>query len=401
MSFIPKQEHHKIEAEITAFAEQEIVPYLQEADEKEELPTSILNKCKEQGLFGLIIPPQYGGKGCDMVTFCLILQKLSEFSPSIAVMTAVHNSVCAYPIIQWGTDHTKEKYLPKMATGEWIGAFGLTEANAGSDAANISTVAVPNTVNATTNIGDTIHNTTDKSIESSSFILNGSKVFITNGQLCHLAVILAKTSPQKRAKGTTCFIVDKSMSGFSAGKKEQKMGMRISDTTELHLNQVEVPKENILGVVDQGFSVIMETLNSSRIGIGAQAVGIATAVLNYTLQYAHNKTDLNGNNLYQEPGIQHQLAEMATEVEAARLLVLQSSYLKDNQSPFIKQGSMAKYFAAKTAVNVANRAVRILGLEGITNKHPIERFFRDAKITEIYEGTSEIQKLIIAKQLTI
>ena len=382
MSFILKQEHRKIEAEITDFAQQEIVPYLQEADDKEELPSSILDKCKEQGLFGLIIPPQYGGKGYDMVTFCLILQKLSEFSPSIAVMTAVHNSVCAYPIIQWGTDHIKEKYLHKMATGEWIGAFGLTEANAGSDAANISTVA-------------------EKSIQPSSFILNGSKIFITNGHLCHLAVILAKTSPQKGAKGTTCFIVDKSMSGFIAGKKEQKMGMRISDTTELHLNQVEVSIDNILGKVDQGFSVIMETLNSSRIGIGAQAVGIATAALDYTLKYTHNKIDSNGNSLYQDQGVQHQLAEMATEVEAARLLVLQSSFLKDNQSSFIKQGSMAKYFAAKTAVNVTNRAIQILGLEGITNKHPIERFFRDAKITEIYEGTSEIQKLIIAKQLTI
>ncbi len=383
MDFQLNTEQKELLAQIGTFGEKEILPYVTEWDEKESFPPHLVDGCKKLGLFGMLVPKEYGGLGFDTLTFCLAIEEMSKYSASVGVMLAVHNSVCVYPITLAGSPYILEKYLPKLATGEWIGAFGLTEAGAGSDAANIATKA------------DLI-----EGADKNKFSVNGSKVFITNGKLCHVAVMLAKTKPELRAKGATCFVVDKSMEGFAVGKKEEKLGMRMSDTTELVFTNMEVEEDQILGELDQGFSVMMNTLNSSRIGIGAQAVGIASAALEACVEFTKN-TKEEGKPLFAKQNVANAIAEMKAELDAARLLVYRACSLKDGGHTFIAEGAMAKLMASKAAVAITGRVMQIFGLAGLKADSHVERYYRDAKITEIYEGTSEVQKMVIAKNITI
>jgi len=378
MDFRLKSEQEAVIKRIREFAETEIEPIVEEYDERQEVPMEVLEKCKKLGLFGLEVPRQYGGAGIDAVTYSLIIEEIAKVSASIAVIIAVHNSVCVFPISEFGSDEQKEKYLPKLASGEWIGAFALTEPDAGSDAANIQTSAVK---------------------EGEYFVVNGSKIFITNGKIGHVAVVLAKTDPSKGARGATAFIMDKSMDGFNVGTKENKMGMRLSDTVELFFEDVKVPKENVLGEVDKGFKVMMHTLNQSRIGIGAQAIGIAQAALDEAVKYSKERVQF-GKPIARFQGIQWMLAEMASEIRAARFSVLDASFRKENGLPFIAESSMAKLLASKVAVDCTRKALQVHGGYGFIKDYKVERLYRDAKVTEIYEGSSEVQKMIIAKELT-
>lgn len=354
-------------AEIESFGRATIAPLAGAADRQATMPKAVVDGCCALGLFGLGIPENYGGADVDALTFSIIIETLSRYSASVAVMIAVHNSVSAFPIVHFADDKLKQAYLPDMATGKWIGAFALTEAGAGSDCANIACTAVR---------------------EGDDYRLSGSKLFITNGAQCQVAVVMAKTEPALGAKGCTLFVVDRSM-GFTVSKKEQKLGMRMSDTVELTFDDVRVPSTHIIGSLNEGFKRVMENLNSSRIGIAAQAVGIAQAALDETLK------QLDHRNGFRDQA----LAEMATHIGAARLMVYQASVLKDQGQGFAKESAMAKLLAATTCVDVCGKAIDLVGLPALRSDHALGRYFRDAKVTEIYEGTSEIQRLIIARQL--
>jgi alkylation response protein AidB-like acyl-CoA dehydrogenase len=373
-----KSERELILATVREFAKKTIAPLCEEADEKQIMPQEIIEGCKELGLFGLEIPEEYGGNPVDTATLSAIIEELSKVSASCGVMIAVHNSVCAFPIARFGTEAQKKKYLPLLASGKMIGSFGLTEPAAGSDVSAIQTTALKK--------------------NADTYIINGRKVFITNGQISQLMVMLAKTNPNAGLNGTTAFIVEKSMPGMVVGRKENKMGMRMSDTTEILFEQMEVSKNQILGSENSGHKVIFETLNQSRIGIAAQAVGIASAALEEAIHYATERQQF-GRPIAEHQGLQFMLAEMAAQLYAAKLAVDDASHRKDQGLSFIRESSMAKLLASQAAVEITRKAVQIHGGYGFIKDYKVERFYRDAKVTEIYEGTSEIQKIIIAKDL--
>jgi len=361
------------------FAEREIAPVAGICDENQELPAKVIEKMAKMKYFGLPIPEKYGGAGLenDSISVIIATEELGRVDASISITMGVHSSVCAYPILKYGTERQKEKYLPTLAGGEKIGAFCLTEAHSGSDANMIATFA-----------GE----------DGDDYVLNGTKVFVTNGGIADIFLVVAVTEQSKPRQRLTTFILEKERPGFSIGKKENKLGVRASSTTEVHFRNVRLPRENILGDLHQGMRVAMGTLEFGRIGIAAQCVGLGQACLEASLRYSNERSQF-GRKIGQFQMIQAKLANMAMEVEAARLLTYQAASLKDQGMPYNVQSSMAKLYASEAAMRAAHDAVQIHGGSGLMKPSHVERYFRDAKMAEIYEGTSEIQRMVIATSL--
>ncbi|MDR0850945.1 MAG: acyl-CoA dehydrogenase [Clostridiales Family XIII bacterium] len=377
MNFELTEEHNMMREMVRDFAETEAGPGAEERDEKEEFPLDLWKKAAELGLAGVTFPEEYGGVGADYISYAITVEELSRVDPSLGVTVSAHASLGSNPINLFGTPEQKEKYLSKLATGEHMGAFGLTESMAGSDASGTRTTAVR---------------------EGDEYIINGSKIFITNGYYADTYVITAQMDKSKGNKGIAAFIIEKGTPGFTFGKKEKKMGIRASATYELVFEDVHIPKENLLGEEGQGFKIAMVTLDYGRIGIASQALGIAQGAYEQALKYSKERVQF-GQTLSQFQVTQFKLADMEIQIEAARNLVYKAAYLAGEHQPVSKAAAIAKVFAAETANKVATEAVQILGGYGYTRDYPAERFMRDAKITEIYEGTSEIQRIVIASHI--
>jgi alkylation response protein AidB-like acyl-CoA dehydrogenase len=348
-----------------------------EIDRTHQFPTAAVAELGALGILGVFIPEEYGGAGLDNVSYMLVVEELSVECASTGVIVSAHSSLGSWPILGTGTEEQKRRFLPKMATGEWLGCFALTEPQAGSDAAGQKTRAVRD--------GD-------------SYIINGTKNFITNGPQAGIAIVFAMTDAAKGNHGISAFIVETSTPGFAVTRTEDKMGIHGSHSAQLAFSDMRVPRENLLTNEGDGFKVAMKTLDGGRIGIAAQAIGIARASLEASLKYAQDRQAF-GRPIASNQAIQWKLADMAVEIDAARLLALQAASLKDAGKPYTKQSAMAKLFAAETAMKAATEAVQIHGGYGYTKEFKVERYFRDAKITEIYEGTSEIQRLVISSQV--
>lgn len=362
---------------IREFAEKEVKPLAAEVDEEERFPMETVKKMAKIGLMGIPVPKQYGGQGGTTQMYTMAVEELGRVCATTSVIVSAHTSLCIDPILSNGTEEQKMKYVPKLAKGEWIGAFGLTEPNAGTDAAMQQTTAV--------DAGD-------------KWILNGSKIFITNAGYADVYIIMAMTDKSQGTKGISAFIVEKGFKGFSVGKKEKKMGIRGSSTCELIFENCEVPKENLLGALGKGFGIAMKTLDGGRIGIAAQALGIAQGAMDETVTYIKERKQF-GKPISAFQNTQFQLADLETEIQAARLLVRSAAYKKDLKMPFTVDAAMAKLYCAETAMRMTTKAVQFHGGYGYTREYPVERMMRDAKITEIYEGTSEVQRMVIAGKL--
>lgn len=358
------------------FAENDIAPFIPKM-EAGEFPREILKQMGALGLMGMTVPAEYGGSEMDFLSYIIAIQELSKVSASIGVILSVHTSVGTNPIMQFGNGEQKKRYLPKMASGEYLGAFCLTEANAGSDAGALKTRAVQD--------GD-------------AYILNGSKMFITNGGEADVYIVFASTNLEKRTYGITAFIVDKNTTGLVIGKDERKMGLHGSRTVEIAFENMRVPMENRLGKEGEGFKIAMANLDVGRIGIAAQALGISEASLKAATNYAKERKQFK-KPIIANQGVSFKVADMATNIEAAQLLVYRAAQLHQEGKPCGQQASMAKLFASKAAVEGSIEAIQIFGGYGYTEDYPVERYFRDAKVTEIYEGTSEIQRIVISKHL--
>lgn len=362
---------------IREFAEKEVKPLAAEVDEEERFPLETVEKMAKTGLMGIPVPVKYGGAGGTNLMYGMAIEELSRVCGTTGVVLSAHTSLCCAPIMENGTEEQKMKYLPRLASGEWIGAFGLTEPNAGTDAAMQQTTAV---------------------LDGDQYVLNGNKIFITNAVYAHVYVIFAMTDKSLGNKGISAFIVEKGTPGFSIGKKEKKMGIRGSATTELVFEDCRIPKENLLGQQGKGFAIAMKTLDGGRVGIAAQALGIAQGAMDETIKYTKERKQF-GRSISQFQNTQFQMADMETKVQAARLLVRSAHWKKDNGMPYSVDAAMAKLFAAETAMEVTTKAVQLHGGYGYTREYPVERMMRDAKITEIYEGTSEVQRMVIAGKL--
>ena len=358
------------------FANDKIAPFVEEM-EKGIFPRDILAQMGELGLMGITVPEEYGGAGMDFTSYIIAINELSRVSAVVGVILSVHTSVGTNPILYFGTEEQKKKYVPKLASGDYLGAFCLTEPGAGSDAASLKSRAIKD--------GD-------------DYIINGSKVFITNGGEADVYIVFASTNPEAGAKGISAFIVEKGTEGFIVGKDEHKMGLHGSRTVQLTFEQMRVPAANLLGQEGEGFKIAMANLDVGRIGIAAQSLGIAEAALGHAVEYAKERVQF-GKPIAAQQGVGFKLADMATAVEASRLLVFRAANLRAQGLPCGQEASMAKLFASKTAVDVSIDAVQVFGGYGYTKEYPVERYFRDAKVTEIYEGTSEIQRLVISKNL--
>ena len=371
------QEQRMIRNMVREFAEKEVGPRAAELDEKEEYPIKNLEKMAQLGILGAIIPKEYGGAGLDTVTYAMIIEELSRKCASTGVVTSVHNSLTAWPIMHYGNEEQKKKYLPILARGEKIGAFGGTEPNAGSDLGAMQTTA---------------------ELKGDKYIINGTKIFITSGPRAGIIIVFAVTDKEAGSRGISAFIVESDFPGYSVGSVFEKMGINGSLTSELIFEDMEVPKENLLGNEGEGFKIALATLDGGRIGIAAQAVGIAQAALDESVEYSKTRQQF-GRPLAKFQAIQWMLAEMATKVEAARWLVRNAAYQKDLGNRISKEAAMAKLFAADTAVWCSDRAIQVHGGYGFTREYLVERLYRDARITGLYEGTSEVQKMVIAGSL--
>lgn len=362
---------------IREFAEKEVKPLAAEVDESERFPIETVEKMAKLGIMGIPFPTEYGGAGGDNQLYTMAVEELSRVCATTGVIVSAHTSLCCAPITENGTPEQKAKYLPKLCSGEWIGAFGLTEPNAGTDASAQQTMAVK---------------------EGDHYVLNGNKIFITNAAHAHVYIIMAMTDKSKGTRGISAFIVERDFPGFSIGKKEKKMGIRGSATCELIMENCIVPAENLLGQEGKGFSIAMKTLDGGRIGIASQALGIAQGAMDETVKYVKERKQF-GKAIGQFQNTQFQLADLQTRIEAARLLVRKAAYKKDMKLPYSADAAMAKLFAAETAMDMTTKAVQFHGGYGYTREYPVERMMRDAKITEIYEGTSEVQRMVIASNL--
>jgi butyryl-CoA dehydrogenase len=375
MDFNLTKEQQMVRDTVRDFAERELKPIAAELDATGEYPWPVLRKMGELNIMGMTVPKEWGGAGCASVSYMIAIEELAKVCGSTSVIMAVHNSVCCYPIYKYGNDAQREKVLRPLASGEKVGGFAITEPGAGSDAGAVRTKAV---------------------LDGDKYILNGDKIFITSGTEAGVMLVFASTDPTQGTRGLSAFIVEKGTPGFTYGTIEEKMGVRASDTAELVFEDCAVPKENLLGNEGEGFRIGMETLDGGRVGIAAQAVGIAQGALEESIRYAKEREQF-GRPIGKFQAIQWKLAEMATKIEASRFLVHRAAYLKDRNRPYSKESAMAKLYASKTAMEVANDALQIHGGYGYTKDYPVERYFREAKITEIYEGTSEIQRIVIAR----
>jgi butyryl-CoA dehydrogenase len=371
------EEQRMIQSVAREFAQSEIKPVAGELDRLGQFPVEIIQSMAELGFMGMFVPEEYGGGGMDTLTYVLVLEEICKACASTGVIMSVNNSLVCDPILSFGSPSQKEEYLVPLARGEKLGCFALSEPASGSDAASIRTVAKR---------------------QGDYYVINGTKNWITNGLEADVIILFATVDPAKRHKGITAFIVDKETRGVHVGKAEDKLGIRASSTSQLIFEDCLVPVTNRLSQEGDGFKIAMKTLDGGRIGIGAQAVGIAQAALEESVTYAKQR-EAFGQPIANFQGIQFMLADMATRIEAARLLVWQAARLKDNNMKFTKEAAMAKLFASEAAMWVTTKAIQIHGGYGYTTDYPVERHFRDAKITEIYEGTSEIQRLVIAKEV--
>lgn len=378
MHFKLSEEHEMIRKMVRDFAKNEVAPTAAERDEEERFDRALFDQMAELGLTGIPWPEEYGGIGSDYLAYVIAVEELSRVCASTGVTLSAHTSLAGWPIFKFGTEEQKQKFLRPMAEGKKIGAYGLTEPGSGSDAGGMRTTAKRD--------GD-------------HYILNGSKIFITNGGIADIYVVFALTDPESKQRGTSAFIVESDAPGFSVGKKESKLGIRSSPTTEIMFEDCRIPAENLLGEEGQGFKIAMQTLDGGRNGIAAQAVGIAQGALDASVDYARERHQF-GKPIAAQQGIGFKLADMATNVEAARLLTYQAAWLESEGLPYGKESAMSKVFAGDTAMKVTTEAVQVFGGYGYTKDYPVERFMRDAKITQIYEGTQEIQRLVISRMLT-
>lgn len=377
MNFQFTEEQLMIKETARKFAVEELAPKAAERDEKEEFPHEEVKKLAELGFMGMMTSEKYGGAGLDTISYVLAMEEISKVDASVGVIMSVNNSLVCWPIETFGTEEQKLKYLPRLARGELLGAFCLSEPEAGSDASNQRTTAVR---------------------DGNFYILNGTKNFITNGVYANILIVFAQTDKEKGSKGISAFIVEKDFPGVIVTKKEKKLGIRSSDTAQIVFEDCKVPVANRLGEEGMGFKIAMNTLNGGRIGIAAQALGIAQASLEASIKYAKERKTF-GKFLAEHQAIQFKIADMATKIEAARLLTLLAAWKKDRGEKYVKEASMAKLLASQVAVEASLEAVQIHGGYGYIKDFPVERFLRDSKITEIYEGTSEIQRIIIAREL--
>ncbi|WP_100648597.1 acyl-CoA dehydrogenase AcdA [Bacillus cereus] len=378
MHFKLSEEHEMIRKMVRDFAKNEVAPTAAERDEEERFDRELFDQMAELGLTGITWPEEYGGIGSDYLAYVIAIEELSRVCASTGVTLSAHTSLAGWPIFKFGTEEQKQKFLRPMAEGKKIGAYGLTEPGSGSDAGGMKTIAKRD--------GD-------------HYILNGSKIFITNGGIADIYVVFALTDPESKQRGTSAFIVESDTPGFSVGKKESKLGIRSSPTTEIIFEDCRIPVENLLGGEGQGFKVAMQTLDGGRNGIAAQAVGIAQGALDASVEYARERHQF-GKPIAAQQGIGFKLADMATDVEAARLLTYQAAWLESEGLPYGKESAMSKVFAGDAAMKVTTEAVQVFGGYGYTKDYPVERYMRDAKITQIYEGTQEIQRLVISRMLT-
>ena len=381
MDFTLDKKHALARALFKDFAEKEVKPLAQEVDETEKFPTETVQKMAKYGFLGIPVPKEYGGQGADPLTYAMCVEELSKVCATTGVIVSAHTSLCIDPIMTFGTEEQKKKYLPDLASGKKLGAFGLTEPGAGTDAQGQQTKAT---------------------LEGDSWVLNGSKCFITNGKEADVYVIFATTGivekRGKKFKEISAFIVEKGTPGFTFGTKEKKMGIRGSATYELIFTNCRIPKENLLGQQGKGFGVAMHTLDGGRIGIASQALGIAQGALDLTVKYVKERKQF-GKSIAQFQNTQFQLADLETQVQAARLLVYKAAVAKATQKSYGYEAAMAKLFAAETAMHVTTKCVQLHGGYGYIREYEVERMMRDAKITEIYEGTSEVQRMVISATL--
>lgn len=377
MNFELSEEHLMIRQAARDFAQNELLPGVIERDEHQIFPAEQIKKMGELGFLGMMVDPKYGGSGLDTISYVLAMEEISKVDASASVVMSVNNSLVCWGLEKFGTEEQKQKYLTKLATGEVIGAFCLSEPEAGSDATSQRTTAV--------DMGD-------------YYLLNGTKNWITNGGNASVYLVMAQTHPELGHKGINCLIVEKGMEGFQVGPKENKLGIRGSDTHSLMFTDVKVPKENRIGEDGFGFTFAMKTLSGGRIGIASQALGIASGAYELALKYSKERKAF-GKEIAQHQAIAFKLADMATQIDAARHMCMHAAWLKDQNLPFDKEGAMAKLFASKTAMDVTVEAVQIHGGYGYVKEYHVERLMRDAKITQIYEGTSEIQKIVISRAI--
>ncbi len=381
MDFHLTKEQEMIRKMFREFAETEVKPLAEEIDEEERFPMETVEKMAKLGMMGIYSPKKYGGAGGDVLSYAMCVEELAKVCGTTAVIVSAHTSLCCAPIYENGTEEQKMKYLPDLLSGKKIGAFGLTEPNAGTDASGQQTTAV-----------------LDESGEN--YILNGSKCFITNGTVAETFVVFAMTNPKLGNKGISAFIVEKAFPGFSTGKHEKKMGIRGSSTCDLIFEDCIVPKANLLGKEGEGFKIAMKTLDGGRIGIAAQALGIGEGAVDEAIKYTQERVQFK-KRLSQFQNTQFQIADMHTRMQAAQYLVYAAAMKKQNHEPYSMDAAMAKLFAAEAASDVTRRAVQLFGGYGYTREYPVERMMRDAKITEIYEGTSEVQRMVISSHLGV
>ena len=377
MNFQFTEEHFSVQQAARDFAKNELLPGVIERDTHQKFPTDQIRKMGQLGFMGMMVDPKYNGGGMDTIAYVLAMEEISKVDASASVCMSVNNSLVCWGLERYGTEAQKQKYLTKLATGEQIGAFCLSEPEAGSDATSQRTMAEDK--------GD-------------YYLLNGTKNWITNGNSASVYIVIAQTDPEKKHKGINALIIEKGMPGFVVGKKEDKMGIRGSDTHSLMFTDVKVPKENRIGDDGFGFSFAMNTLNGGRIGIASQALGIAAGAFELALAYSKERKAF-GKKLSDHQAIQFKLSEMATKIDAARLLVHKAAWLKDQKKDFVKAAAMAKLYASEIAQEVTTEAVQIHGGYGYVKEYHVERLMRDAKITQIYEGTTEIQKMVISREL--
>jgi alkylation response protein AidB-like acyl-CoA dehydrogenase len=377
LDFRPTETQQQIAEMVRKFGEEHIRPVLMKLDESQEFPVDIMKKLGELGLMGVLVPEQYGGSGFGYFEYVTAIVELGKICGSIGLSMAAHNSLCTGHILQFGNEAQKQQYLPKLATAEWIGAWGLTEANTGSDASNMNTTAVRD--------GD-------------HWVINGAKNFITHGKSGNVAVVLARTGERRTSGNATAFIIEKGTPGFSAGRKEDKLGMRASETTELIFENVRIPDSQRLGEVGDGFHQAMKVLDGGRISIAALSIGIAKGAFEAALKYSQEREQFD-KPIFEHQAVAFKLAKMAVDIQAAELLTLQAADLKNKHLPMTKESAMAKWMASEVAVQVANEAVQIFGGYGYIKEFPVEKYYRDAKLCTIGEGTSEIQQLVISRSL--
>ena len=367
-------EHVQLQQTFHDFAENEVKPLAKELDETERFPLETIAKMAEMGMMGLPVPEELGGSGIDQLGYILAVEELSKVCATTGIILSAHTSLCCWPIMTFGTPEQKEKYLKPLASGKKLGAFALTEPSAGTDASMQKSVAV---------------------LEGDHYVLNGNKVFITNAGAADVFIVFAMTDKEQGTRGITAFILERDMPGFTMGKPENKMGLRASSTCELVFDNVRVPVENRLGAEGKGFKIAMATLDGGRIGVGAQAVGIAQGAIDEAVKFTKERIQF-GRRISQFQNTQFTLADMQTRTDAARMLVWRAAAAEQEGQPYTHLAAMAKLFASETASYVTNRAVQLCGGYGFTKDYPVERMMRDAKVTEIYEGTSEVQRMVIS-----